>query len=324
MTNTLLSELSGTALGDYGHPVFARDGFTCVYCGFDGNGFSHWRQLTVDHVRPKSSGGADTADNLVTACHFCNATLSRLKFPAGLSYGEILELKKERVRERLPAFLRFWSAEVAPRDDVLTPLQGGAYLPHPLILDLSSLNLSDRQLEKISADNGDLRLELTAQGELEIMPPADPLTGWQEGRLYYQITTWADRDGAGVTFSSAAGFRLPGRAVRAPDVSWMPRERWETWLKGQASKLKSERESFSVCPDFVVELRSSSDTLVSLQRKMEEYIANGIRLGWLLDPVQKRAHIYRPGSAPEILENPATVSGEPELPGLELDLRELW
>ena len=325
MMNTLASGLAGTALGDYGHPVFERDGFVCVYCGFDGNGFSQWRQLTVDHLRPKSCGGGDTVANLVTACHFCNAAISRMKFAEDLSDGEILELKKERVRERLQAFRRFWSDRVAPRDDALTPKQGGAHLPHPLLLDLSSLELSDRQLEKISADNDDLRLELTGKGELVVMPPAHTITGWQENELLYQVTRWAKGDGTGVAFGPSAGFRLGNRAVRAPDAAWMTRERWEAWLREQEAKEEGEREGFgSFCPDFVVELRSSSDTLVSVQGKLEEYMENGARLGWLVDPGQKRVHIYRPGVAPEVLENPVTVSGEPELPGFELDLREIW
>lgn len=319
------ARLSGTALGDYGHPVFKRDGFVCVYCGFDGNGFGQWRQLTVDHLRPKSCGGGDAVGNMVTACHFCNAAISRMKFAADLSDGEILELKKDRVRERLKVFRRFWSEEVAPRDEALTPQQGGDYLPYPLLLDLSSLELDDWQLEKISADNDDLRLELTAKGELVIMPPARTITGWQEGEILYQVTRWAKGNGTGVTFSASAGFRLPNRAVLAADAAWMTQERWETWLREQEGKEEKEREEFSTfCPDFVVELRSSSDTLVSVQRKLEEYMENGIRLGWLMDPVRKRVHIYRPGAAPEVLDNPEAVSGEPELPGFELDLREIW
>ena len=317
--------LADTAPVDYGHPVFARDGFRCVYCGFDGNGFAQWRQLTLDYLRPKSAGGTDNADNLVTACNFCAAATRKMKFAPALGRAEILTLKKERIRECLQPFHRFWKDQVAPRDGVLTPAQGGPYLPYPLLLDVSSLSLSDWQLGKISADNANLRIELTAQGELVIMPPTHTETGWQEGRLYYQLTAWADRDGTGVTFSPSAGFRLPNGAVYAPDVAWMPRERWAAWLDEQSARDERSREGFvSFCPDFVLELRSHTDTLVSVQRKMAEYIANGARLGWLLDPIQKRVHIYRPEAPAEVLENPATISGDPVLPGFELNLREIW
>ena len=317
--------LADTARVDYGHPVFARDGFRCVYCGFDGNGFAQWRQLSLDRLRPKSAGGTDDPDNLVTACNFCAAATGKMKFAPALGNAEILTLKKKRVKELLPPFHRFWKGQVAPRDGVLTPAQGGAYLPYPLLLDVSSLSLSDGQLAKISADNANLRIELTAQGELAIMPPAPTKTGWQEGRLLYQVTHWAKSNGAGVTFSPSAGFRLPNGAVYAPDVAWMPRERWESWLDAQAAKDAASRESFvSFCPDFVLELRSHTYTLVSVQRKMAEYIANGARLGWLLDPIRKRVHIYRPDTPVEVLENPATVSGDPVLPGFELNLREIW
>lgn len=317
--------LADTATADYGHPVFARDGFRCVYCGFDGNGFAQWRQLSLEHLVPISAGGTDDPENLVTVCRFCNSSTSRMKFAAALAPAEILTLKKERIRERLQPFHRFWKEQVAPRDGVLTPAQGGAYLPYPLLLDVSSLSLSDGQLEKISADNANLRIELTAQGELAIMPPAPTKTGWQEGRLFYQVTHWAKSDGSGVTFSPSAGFRLPNGAVYAPDVAWMPWERWESWLDEQSAKDAQSREGFvSFCPDFVLELRSHTDTLVSVQRKMAEYIANGARLGWLLDPIQKRAHIYRPEAPAEVLDNPATVSGDRVLPGFELNLREIW
>ena len=320
-----MSALSSTSLGGYGHPIFKRDGYRCVFCGFDGNGFNQWRQLTIHRIRSKKEGGQRYADNLVTACHFCISVTSRMEFSTDLSRDEVLRLKKEQVKERLKDFRCFWADKVAPRDTALTPEQGGTYLPHPLLLDVSSLELTDWQLAKISSDNDDLRIELTAKGELVIMPPVSTRTGWQEGRLFYQLTAWADRDGTGVTFSPSSGFRLPNRAVKAPDVSWMPRERWEAWLREQESEEEKDGETFaSFCPDFVLELRSSRDTLASVQRKLEEYLENGARLGWLIDPIRKRVHIYRPGTPPQVLEDPATVSGETVLPGFELNLGEIW
>ncbi len=200
-------------------------------------------------------------------------------------------------------------------------------LPTPLLLDLSSLDLTDVQLEKLSVDNEPLQFELTAKGELVIMPPNGSKGGWQEGELFFQVRVWAGQDGTGVTFGSSTGFRLPNRAVRAPDVSWVRRERWETWLADNPDGREDDenRQVFAnFCPDLVLELRSPSETLAYQRRKMEEYMENGCRLGWLIDPIQRRVHIYRPGTETEVLDNPDTVSGETVLAGFELDLREIW
>ena len=327
-----MSTLKETSLGDYGHPVFKRDGFRCVYCGFDGNGFDRWRQLSLSRLTPVGAGGTDSDDNLVTACHFCNSVTARMKFSQDQSASEILASKKARVKERLEASRGFWWEKVHREGPVSTSRKGGPYLSTPLLLDLSSLQLTDRQLEKISADNEPLQLELTAKGELVIMPPAGSRVGWAEGELYFQITQWAKQDRTGVTFNASAGFRLPNGAVYAPDVSWTTRERWEQWLAEQDARSKSDdprerqrEESFArFCPDFVLELRSPSDTLASIQRKMAEYIENGCRLGLLVNPQRKQVHIYRPETAPEVLDDPESVSGDPVLPGLELNVREIW
>ena len=205
------------------------------------------------------------------------------------------------------------------------PERDNVGLPNPLLLDVSSLELTDRQLEKISADNGDLSLELTAKGELVIMPPTG-YPGWErETELTVQVSIWAKQDGTGVVSGPSGGFRLPNGALYAPDVSWVNRQRLEAWRKEQAEKPEENRGRFpGLCPDFVLELRSESDTLASVQRKMEEYMENGARLGWLIDPTQRRVHIYRPGEPAEVLENPATVPGEPVLPGFELNVQEIW
>jgi Uma2 family endonuclease len=124
--------------------------------------------------------------------------------------------------------------------------------------------------------------------------------------------------GLGKAFDSSTGFKLPNGAERSPDLSWVLQERWEK-LSAQ------ERERFPpLCPDFVMELRSPSDNLKDVQEKMQEYLANGARLGWLIDPKTKRVEIYRPGQQVEVLDNPATVDGESVLPGFELDLSDVW
>ena len=196
---------------------------------------------------------------------------------------------------------------------------GGLHLPCPLLLDVSSLKLTDQQLEKISTDNGDLQLELTAKGELVIMPPANSLGGRKEGRLFARVDAWAEVEGSGIAFGPSAGFRLPDGALRAPDVAWILNERWDALSE-------EEQNSYApCCPDFVLELRSSrNDSLPNLQRKMEEYLDNGARLGWLIDPINKQVQVYRPGEAVIILDEPETVSGDPVLPGFVLNVQEIW
>ena len=202
---------------------------------------------------------------------------------------------------------------------------GGLHLPCPLLLDVSSLQLTDRQLEKISVDNGALQLELTAKGELVIMPPSGDPGSFQETELARQVSNWARQDGTGITYGPSGGFRLPNGALYAPDVSWVTSERLEAWRREREEFPKENRGSFpGLCPDFVLELRSQGDTLISLQRKMQEYLENGARLGWLIDPINKQVHVYRPGEAVIILDEPETVSGDPVLPGFVLQLQEIW
>ena len=178
--------------------------------------------------------------------------------------------------------------------------------------------MTDEQFEQFCAINDDLRIELTAEGVIEIMPPANSDTGFKEADIITDLNVWTRADGTGHAFSSNAGFTLPNGAVRSPDASWLRKSRL-TALTAE------ERRGFArICPDFVVELRSSTDRLSVLQAKMEEYMANGARLGWLLDPSTRQAHIYRPGVPPEIIDNPASLSADPELPGFTLDLTPIW
>lgn len=188
----------------------------------------------------------------------------------------------------------------------------------PFKLNLYDTNLTEEQFVLLCQENPHLQLELTAQGELVIIPPTGSETGRRNNRLAYRVTAWADTDGSGVVFDSSALFTLPNGAKRSPDVSWVRRERWEALSRVQ-------REGFApLCPDFVVELRSPTDRLKDLHEKMREYLANGARLGWLIDPVEKRVSIYRPDQPIEVLDDPATVSGDPVLSGFVLFVRELW
>ncbi len=187
-----------------------------------------------------------------------------------------------------------------------------------LQLDISALDMTEEQFLRLCSDNSDLRFELTATGELIIMPPTGGDTGTFNFRIVQRFGNWVDIDGTGVPFDSSTGFLLPNGAVRSPDVSWVRRERWAALTVEERVKCPP------LCPDFVLELRSPSDRLAVAQDKMIEYLENGTLLGWLIDPETKSVHIYRAGQPVETLEGPDTVSGDPVLPGFVLDLRELW
>ena len=192
----------------------------------------------------------------------------------------------------------------------------------PFVVDLSAimpqLKMSDAQFYEFCRTNRDLRIERTATGEVIVMPPAFSDTGNRNAKLLYQVMAWAEQDGTGETFDSSAGFTLPDGSTKSPDVSWIRLERWN-----QLST--EEKASFApICPDFVIELRSASDSLKRLQEKMTEYIENGVRLGVLIDRKNQTVYLYRPNQSPQILENPEVVNCEPELQGLVLKMARIW
>ncbi|MBW4569779.1 MAG: Uma2 family endonuclease [Tolypothrix carrinoi HA7290-LM1] len=167
--------------------------------------------------------------------------------------------------------------------------------------------------------NEHLQIERAATGEVIVMPPTYPWTGKKNSGLNAQLWNWNDRIGLGIVFDSSSGFTLPNGAVKSPDASWVINERWETLTQTQ------QQEEFSpIALDFAVELRSSTDSLEKLRSKMREYIDNGVRLGWLIDPKTKQVEIYRPAQEVELLQSPTTVSGEDVLPGFELNLNKVW
>jgi Uma2 family endonuclease len=166
--------------------------------------------------------------------------------------------------------------------------------------------------------NKDLHIELTSAGDLIVMSPTGLKTGHRNAKLIIRCGAWAEQDGTGLFFDSSTLFTLPNGAKRSPDFSWVRNERWE-----QLSE--KEREQFAtLCPDFVVELRSPSDSLRTLKKKMQEYIENGAQLGWLIDPFEKKVYVYKPQTAVECLDDPETVSGDPLLSGFTLDVQSLW
>jgi Uma2 family endonuclease len=189
----------------------------------------------------------------------------------------------------------------------------------PLTINLPTIaSMSLAQFYEFCQANRDLRIEQTATGEVIVMPPAFSDTGNRNLKIAQQLANWADQDGTGETFDSSTGFTLPNGATRSPDAAWIKLDRWNALTEAQ-------KTSFApVCPDFVIELRSASDSIAHLQDKMQEYQANGASLGWLIDRKQRRVYIYRPNREPEILENPDSVSGDPELPGFVLRLEKIW
>ena len=189
----------------------------------------------------------------------------------------------------------------------------------PLVLHLHPvINLTDEEFFEFCQINRDLRIERTAKGELLIMPPTGTETGGRNFRLNGQLYNWTEQDGTGIGFDSSTGFKLPNSAERSPDAAWVKLERWNTLTPEQQKKFAP------ICPDFVVELRSPSDNLEPLKTKMQEYIENGVRLGWLIDRKNQQVYIYRPEVPVERLDHPASVSGEPVLPGFVLDLSKIW
>jgi Uma2 family endonuclease len=182
----------------------------------------------------------------------------------------------------------------------------------------SKLRMDDDEYFQFCQLNPELHIERTSEGDIIVMAPTGGKSGRQNAKLIARVTNWAERDGTGQVFDSSTEFILPNRAGRAPDVSWIRNARWDALSERQQEQFPP------LCPDFVVELRSKTDSLKALQSKMDEYIANGAELGWLIDPLERKVHVYRPGVAIEILDDPKTVSGEPMLKGFALEVPALW
>jgi Uma2 family endonuclease len=197
----------------------------------------------------------------------------------------------------------------------LNPIETG-----PLVLHLGPAlqRMSDHEFFMFCQLNQDLRFERTSDGDLIIMPPTGGETGRRNFTLIGLFNTWIEKDGSGIGFDSSTGFVLPNGAKRSPDLAWVTKSRWEALTDEQ-------REEFPpLCPDFVVELRSKSDSIDALKTKMEEYIENGAQLGWLIDAFEKRVYIYRQGEEVRRLDDPKSISGDPVLTGFVLNLQRIW
>ncbi|MEH1872725.1 Uma2 family endonuclease [Nostoc sp.] len=180
------------------------------------------------------------------------------------------------------------------------------------------LELTDEQFFNLCQANRDLRFERTATGELIIMPPTGGETGNRNAGLTAQVWIWNEQNKLGIAFDSSTGFKLPNGADRSPDASWIKLERWDALTEEEKQKFPP------ICPDFVVELLSLSDSLKVAQEKMREYIHNGVRLGWFINRKSRQVEIYRQGQEVEVLESPVTLSGEDVLQGFVLNLGMIW
>ncbi|PPS45559.1 Uma2 family endonuclease [Chroococcidiopsis sp. TS-821] len=185
-------------------------------------------------------------------------------------------------------------------------------------LTINSLKLSDAEFERIVRANPEWNFEQTAAGDLVVVPPTGGTSGNRNSNLSYQLEAWNLASNAGKTFDSNTLFVLPNGAKRMPDASWVRQDRWDALTPQQQDGYPP------LCPDFVVELRSPTDSLEQLQAKMREYRENGARLGWLINPQDHQVEIYRQAQPVEVLQAPSTLSGEDVLPGFVLDLQRIF
>ena len=201
---------------------------------------------------------------------------------------------------------------------VETALIDSSFLP--IVLDFRDVlkKINDDEFEDFCRHNPDVEIELTKEGDLVIMPPTGGETGIRNFTLIGNFFNWLEKDKSGVGFDSSTVFKLPSGAKRSPDLAWVKNEKWN------ALSAEEKKKFPPLCPDFVVELRSSSDSLVNLQNKMKEYIENGASLGWLIDLLERKIFIYRPRFEMEILGNPNIVSGEPLLKNFSLKMKKIW
>jgi Uma2 family endonuclease len=187
-----------------------------------------------------------------------------------------------------------------------------------VVLNLRNVGISQEQFFALCRDNPELCFELSAQKELIIITLPGGRTSGRNTFITTELTNWSRKDGRGLPFGPDCLFALPNGAFRGPDASWILRTRWN------ALSDREQESAVPLCPDFVLELRSRTNRLKRLKAKMAEYMANGARLGWLIDPYKKDVYIYRPGEAVQQLENPTSISGDPVLQGFVLNLAEIW
>jgi Uma2 family endonuclease len=182
----------------------------------------------------------------------------------------------------------------------------------PLTVDLKQVHLTDEQFYQICISNPELNIERNSAGGLILMPPVGGDSGNREMELGTDLSIWNRKTGLGKTFSSSTVFKLPGGGDRSPDVAWVELSRWQALTPEQRQKFPP------IAPDFIIELRSRSDNLQTLQVKMQEYMDSGVRLGWLFNPQDQQVEIYRQGQPKEVRSLPTLLLGETVLPEFKL------
>lgn len=180
-----------------------------------------------------------------------------------------------------------------------------------------TLILDDQQFTSICKHNQNLNFERNQQGELIIIPPTGSETGQKNWSIAGQLWAWNSRYKLGIGFDSSTGFKLPNGAIRSPDASWIKLERWQQLTP------EEKRKFAPICPDFVIELLSVNDEIEDTRKKMIEYLENGVKLGWLIDPETKTVEIYEPNKSVIVLNNPQTLLAEDILPNFVLDLTDI-
>jgi Uma2 family endonuclease len=183
---------------------------------------------------------------------------------------------------------------------------------------LTAPPMTDAEFEEFCSEHPDLCIEVTAEGEILIMPPNYWLTGIQNAHICKQLAIWADSNHTGKAVDSSGGFRLPNGARRSPDAAWIARER----IAGM--RTTGRNRSWGLCPEFVIELRSETDRLSVLRRKIREWIDNGARLAWLIDPERRAVEVYQPGYEPAIFSRIESITGIGPVEGFTLDLKPVW
>ena len=178
--------------------------------------------------------------------------------------------------------------------------------------------MNDEQFYQLCRKNPDIKFERNAKGEIIIMSPTGGQTGNQNIETAGDFVIWNRQEKLGKLFDSSTCFKLPNGANRSPDISWIKQERWD------ALTIEEKRKFPPIAPDFVLELMSPTDSLKETQAKMQEYMENGVKLGWLIDPKTRRVEIYRQGQPVEVLASPNELSGEDVLPGFVLNMQIFW
>jgi len=292
--------------------------YRCAICGVRLFTPSGQPEVESAHIYPKELDGNDDLRNGICLCRLHHWALD-----AG--WLSLADNYKVIVRNDLPPTEDYEFIRVARGREISLPAKI-EFAPHPLFMRAhrtlkgfdNSYELTDEEFYEFAEKHEGLRIERNADGEINIMAPTGGETSDRNAEITMQLRLWAKQNNAGPTFDSSGGFSFPNGATYSPDAAWIERSRWESLNSQQ------RRKFIPIVPDFIIELRSASDSLRPLQAKMQEYLDLGVRLAWLIDPLRKRIYKYSAEAEMEIMERPNTISGEPILHGFTLDLREIW